>query len=153
VPSVRFVCVGSGSEGGRAQLQTLCERIGVADRFIWSDARKDMPAVYSSFDIVCSASAHGEGFSNAVAEAMACERACVVTDVGDSAHIVDAVGEVVPPRDSAALARAMERLLAADRATIGPKARRRITEHFDVRDLAQRTLAALAQSRLPERTT
>jgi len=145
VPGLRFVCVGNGPESYRAQLRALSARLGVADRFSWSQGRTDMPAVYSAFDINCSSSAHGEGFSNAVAEAMACERLCVVTDVGDSAFIVAGTGEKVPPRDPEALALAVERLLKADMAKMGLLARQRILENFDVPDLGRRTLAALAQ--------
>lgn len=72
-------------------------------------ARDDMPAVYSALDI--ASSSFGEGFSNTIAEAMACGVPCVVTDVGDSARIVGDSACVVALGDSDALAAAIQRLI------------------------------------------
>ncbi|BCX12108.1 MAG: glycosyl transferase [Thermosynechococcus sp.] len=104
--NLRFVCVGSGPADYLAELKTFAQTLGIADRVIWAGPRSDMPAVLSALDIA-SSSSFGEGFSNAIAEAMACERPCVVTDVGDSARIVGDTGMVVPPRDAEALASAL----------------------------------------------
>src|SRR4029078_589843 len=75
--------------------------------------RSDMENVTAEFDIACSSSAFGEGFSNAIAEAMACGVPCVVTDVGDSSQIVGFTGKVVPPQDPNALADALCELIEA----------------------------------------
>lgn len=100
-----------------------------------------MPAVLSALDIASSSSSFGEGFSNAIAESMACERPCVVTDVGDSARIVGEVGEVVPPRDPDAFASAMTRMLGRidENAEIGCQARVRIVNEFTVEHMVMRT--------------
>ena len=63
-----------------------------------------MPKIYNSFDLLVSSSC-GEGFSNAIAEAMACAVPCVGTAVGDSALIVGKTGLVVPAQNPQALAR------------------------------------------------
>ena len=87
----------------------------------------------SALDIACSSSAWGEGFSNAIGEAMACGVPCVVTDVGDSAAIVAQTGIVVAPRDAAALAAAIGELVATGpkrRQAMGGAARQRIEEHY-----------------------
>lgn len=145
--ALRFVCVGGGEDRYAEVLRERVQARGLGDRLIWADARQDMPAVYSAFDIA-SSSSFGEGFSNAIAEAMACERPCVVTDVGDSAHIVGDTGRVVPARDAAALARAwlaLAEIPKTEREALGRKARRRVVEKFSVNRMVDRTWKVLAR--------
>ena len=103
-PDVRFVCVGDQNPIPREELAAAATSAGLGSRMIWSAGRGDMAAVFSACDIVCSSSAYGEGFSNSLAEAMACGRRCVATDVGDAQEIVAGIGYVVPPADDKALA-------------------------------------------------
>ncbi len=107
---IRFVCVGGGPDEYRAELQRHAKQLGLEDRLLWVGIREDMPAVYTALDIAVSSS-YGEGFANVIGEAMACGVPCVVTNVGDSARVVADLGEVVPPKDPAALRDAIERLL------------------------------------------
>ena len=148
-PTARFACVGDGPAQAAADLRALADRLGLGGNVIWAGARHDMANVYSALDVLVSAS-YGEGFSNAIAEAMACEVPCVVTDVGDSAWIVGDTGQVAPSRDSEALMQAMARLAArssAERAAIGRRARARVASLFSVEMLADRTLALLGAVR------
>ena len=94
-PDVRFVCVGNGPGSYKAELHRLATELELNGKLIWAGARRDMPAVFNALDI--ASSSYSEGFSNAIAEAMACSVPCVVTDVGDSASIVSGTGGVVPP--------------------------------------------------------
>jgi glycosyltransferase involved in cell wall biosynthesis len=103
-PDVRFVCVGDEGPVRREDLVALAASVGLGSRIIWSPGRDDMSAVFSACDVVCSSSAYGEGFSNTLAEAMACGRRCVATDVGDALEIIGPTGYVVPPADQKALA-------------------------------------------------
>jgi glycosyltransferase involved in cell wall biosynthesis len=87
-------------------------------------------------------SAFGEGFPNAVGEAMACGVPCVVTDVGDAALVVGPAGSVVSRRDPAALAAAVERRLEAperERQALSEAARQHIVEGFSVDAMVERT--------------
>lgn len=138
---VRFVCVGDGPEDYAAALKEHAAALGLTRQLIWAGARDDMPAVYSALDIA-SSSSYGEGFSNTIAEAMACGLPCVATDVGDSARIVGDSGGVVPPRDHGALAAAIQHLIelpAKERRELGAACRARVVSEFGIDRLIQRT--------------
>jgi len=95
--------------------------------------RHDLPRLTAALDIACSSSAFGEGFPNVVAEAMSCAVPCVVTDVGDSAWLLQDAGEVVPPNDANALATALHNLISLpshERHALGERGRQRILNHF-----------------------
>lgn len=137
----RFVCVGDGAPDYRSSLQQQAAELGLDQRLVWAGARDDMPAVYSALDIA-SSSSYGEGFPNIVAEAMACSRPCVVTDVGDSAWIVGAFGTVVPSRDPVALAQGLEQMrhrIHARGDMVAEGARKRIVDMFSIESLVRST--------------
>ena len=141
-PNLRFVCVGNGAPDYSESLKQMAAAQGLGKRMIWTGARDDMPAVYSALDIASSSSSFGEGFSNTVAEAMACSVPCVVTDVGDSALIVGDTGHVVAPDDHSALAAAIGRLAGLspkERRVLGEACRARIVSEFGMDRLVQRT--------------
>jgi glycosyltransferase involved in cell wall biosynthesis len=136
---LHFVCIGKEQQPDYTQqLYELTNQLGIADRLIWAGARSDMPDVYNALDIVVSTSAYGEGFSNAIGEAMACGKPCIVTDVGDSAWIVDNQGIVIPPGDPQALKTAMLQSIDAINKN-EPKVRQRIVENFSVPQLLLKT--------------
>lgn len=141
---LRFVCVGV-DEPKAAALRSEAARLGMADRFKVEGPRDDLSVVYSALDVnvLCS---HSEGFPNVVAEAMACGVPCAVTNVGDAAEIVADTGERAPVADPAALARAIEALLArvrSDAESMRRAARARIEERYSLGALAERTLVEL----------
>lgn len=103
--------------------------------------RSDIPRLTAALHIACLSSHYGEGFPNVVGEAMACGIPCVVTDVGDSAHIVNDTGMVVAPGDYSAMADAWRRLLdmsADDRRVLGLAGRERIAALFSMGDIVSR---------------
>ena len=144
----RFVCVGDGSAAYRRELEALARSHGLAGRMLWAGEIGASRAVYNAFDVATLSSAFGEGFPNAVGEAMACGIPVVATDVGDVAVILGDCGEVVPPRQpdrlSAAWARVRERL-SRDGDKLRAETRARIVEHYGVNTMVDRSEEVLSE--------
>jgi|CXWL01.1.fsa_nt_gi glycosyltransferase involved in cell wall biosynthesis len=143
---VRFVCVGDGPVAYAEALKQQAEALGLTKQLTWAGTRDNMPAVYSALDLSSSSSSFGEGFSNTIAEAMACGVPCVVTDVGDAKRIVGDAGYVVAPGSPAALAAAWQEALDmgdAERASRSRRARERVIEHFSLERLIEETALVL----------
>jgi glycosyltransferase involved in cell wall biosynthesis len=135
--NITFFSVG----GGDKDIKKMCEEI-LGDfnnsRFIWLGNQKNVENIYSGLDITTSSS-FGEGFSNTIAEAMACECVCVVTDVGDSKIIVDDIGIVVKPNSIDELYSGVEKMLESDYKSLGYKSRRRVIENFSIKKMIEKT--------------
>ena len=95
---LKFVVVGGGQKNYTTRLQKMSDVYGLKEFFVWTGPKNDMPSIYNSFDIFCLTS-FGEGFPNVVAEAMACNIPCVVTNAGDSKLIVGEHGIIVNPKN------------------------------------------------------
>ena len=147
-PQARFVLVGDGPSGYRRSLIDEAARLGLGGQIVWAGERADMARVYNGLDLLCLPSA-SEGFPNVLAEAMACGVPAVATDVGDARGILGDTGEVVPPREPAALASALAHslVLSADRRRkMGEAARARIIARYAVPAMIARTEAALVEA-------
>lgn len=140
-PAVTFVCAGGGNVDYQSKLRETAVALGLDERVIWIGPSDDMQGVYSGFDIFCLTS-QGEGFSNSIAEAMACGLPCVVSDVGDSKEIVGEIGMVVPANSADAVATAILRIIdlsPEQRSQLGAKGRERIVKNFSRQRMVQRT--------------
>jgi glycosyltransferase involved in cell wall biosynthesis len=140
-PQTKFVLAGTGVSSKQSELAEAVRQNGLQDHVILLDERSDIPSLNNAFDIACSASAWGEGFSNSIGEAMACGVPCVVTDVGDSAYLVGNTGLVAPPGEPQALANAIVQLIGMGRAgrwQLGTKARNRIETEFSLPAIVRR---------------
>jgi glycosyltransferase involved in cell wall biosynthesis len=129
-----FVLVGEGLVAENAQLQALIPRELPLGRVHLLGWRGDVGGVTAGFDLAACTSV-GEGFPNAVGEAMAAGVPCVTTDVGDAADLVADPELVVPPRSPEALAAAWMRLLALGPEALqvlGARARDRISRHYSI---------------------
>ena len=120
-------------------------RSSVATRVHRVGYRQDAPSISAACDVFCLPSLKREGLPRSVIEAMAYRVPPVVTDSGGSPElVVDGVsGIVVPPRDAAALAAAIETLYRdADlRQRMGEAARQRIAMDFRNEDTVRKTIA------------
>lgn len=140
-PDVHFVLVGPGIEATNDGLSQLIRESGLVRNIHLLGERSDISEITAGLDIASLSSAWGEAFPNVIGEAMACGVPCVVTDIGDSARIVDNTGIVVPPRNPNALADAWDQLikLGSDgRAQLGRAARQRIVTHFSLPEIVRR---------------
>ena len=147
---VRFLCVGQGPDAYKLALQALAKREGIADRVIWAGCFYDMRPVYNACDVIVSSSVWGEGFPNVLAEAIACGIPCVATDVGDSSFLCAAtVGKLVPARDPAAMAKAVETVLESDQVYQPTTLHEQIVRSFGREQLVQSTEGHLARLACP----
>jgi glycosyltransferase involved in cell wall biosynthesis len=155
LPQVHFLLCGQDVTWDNAPLRRWITAADLPDRCHLLGERDDIPRLTAALDIATTASAYGEGFPNVIGEAMACGVPCVVTDVGDSAHIVGDTGRVVLARDPRALADAWRELVGLgpeDRVQLGLAARRRVEEHFSLPVIVtryQRLYEELAQPSKP----
>lgn len=109
----------------------------------WWGWQDEMVSIYQKADIVCLPSYH-EGLAKTLIEGAACGCALVATDIPGCREVVqDGVnGLLVPPRDSQALAEALEKLLKDDalRTQMGQASRRLAEERFSVEIVNRATL-------------
>jgi len=132
-----FFAVGGGSEAIRQECEFILQEYN-AKKFFWLDNQNNIENIYSGLDISVSASL-GEGFSNSIAEAMSSALACVVTDVGDSALIVDNLGIVIKPNSAENLYHGIVEILNKEYKELGKKGRMRIVENFSIEKMVENT--------------
>lgn len=131
---LRYLLVGPGVDWSQPSLANSIQVANLKTMIHLIGERHDIPSVLSAFDLFVLSSS-GEGFPNVIGEAMACERPCVVTNVGDSAAVVGQHGIIVPPKDPKALADAilkMATMSADERKELGRKARQRVIDNYSL---------------------
>jgi len=132
--NVKLWIVGDGPL--RESLERMSRDLGLSERIIFLGIRQDfeIPNLICAADVFVLSSAW-EGFGLVVAEAMAAEKIVVVTDSGGVKEVVGECGFLVPPKNSEALAKALEKALnmSSEQAkALGEKARQRIAENFSI---------------------
>ena len=138
-PECRFVLAGANVDSSNAELVGWIGEAGLRQHIHLLGERADIPRVIAALDVL-ALSSWGEALPTVVAEAMACEIPCVVTDVGDAARMVGGTGFVVVPGDDLAFAQACQTVLALDpveRASLGDRARTRIAQQYDLTAMAR----------------
>jgi sugar transferase (PEP-CTERM/EpsH1 system associated) len=131
-PETRLLLVGAGDP---AELEGLAESLGARSALLLPGPRSDVPALLGLCDVYVNCSSF-EGMSNTILEAMAAGRPVVATAVGGNPELVREgdTGFLTPPRDEAALAGRIERLLEDDalRAEMGAAARKIIARDHPI---------------------
>jgi glycosyltransferase involved in cell wall biosynthesis len=130
----------AGSQYSLDELRAMTAAAGLGQRVAFTGFVPRTAPVLRALDVVVHASTQPEPFGLAIAEAMACGRAVVVSDAGGAAEIVDAGTNALThsPGDAVALTRAL-RLLVGDedlRARLGAAARLAAVEKFDAESFA-----------------
>ncbi len=133
--ALSLVIVGDGPQ--RAELESLSRALGIAAdvRFIGAVPHAEVPQWLNRFDLYVAASRlDSESFGVAVLEASACGLPVVVSDVGGLPEVVvqGETGCVVAREDVAALAQAIQRLVAAPelRRRFGAAGRERVLARY-----------------------
>ena len=135
IPQAKFLIIGDNSFNPeyREELKRQTINLGLQDRVIFTGFRLDVPNILSSLALSVLPSLN-EGLSNSLLESMAAAVPVVATNVGGNPEVVvDGVtGLLVPPRNPAALAEAICRVLRTPglRNKLGQAGRRRVLEHF-----------------------
>jgi glycosyltransferase involved in cell wall biosynthesis len=128
----------------RRSLDAQIEESGLARRVTLAGYRPDARSIMAAADVVVLPS-WIEGQPLVVLEAMAESRPVVATPVGGTGELVvdGTTGLLVPPRDPAALAAALGRLLddPARARSFGEAGRRRVEERFALEQTTKRVIA------------
>ncbi len=140
----RFILVGRRDEHNPAAIPEIHLKEWVQEGVVeWWGHREDMPAVYAAAMLIVLPS-YREGLPKVLLEAAACGKAIVATDVPGCREIVrDRVnGLLVSPRDSTALAAAIEELLSdqALREVMGQRSRTRVLAEWSSPRIAEQVL-------------
>jgi len=132
-PDVRFLIVGDGCN--RKELEEQAHRVGLGKRAVFTGFRNDVPDLLSEAAVSVLPSL-SEGLSNSLLESMAAGVPVVATRVGGNPEVIEhgVTGFLVPPRDSAALAEAIRRLLEdkALAASFGRAGMQRVARLFSI---------------------
>lgn len=135
-PHAELVLVGDDLEGGgryRRAMEALANKIGCRAKFM--GFRKDV-ATWITAANLCVVPSHAEPLGNATLEAMAHGRVVVGSNVGGIPEMVvdGETGCIVPPRDSKALAGAIDTLLKNENLRLSMRiaARQRCEECFSL---------------------
>jgi glycosyltransferase involved in cell wall biosynthesis len=131
-PDARLLLVGDG--GRRAWAEGLARERGIGDAVRFTGFRQDVPALLGVMDCFALASTRTEGVPQSLLQAAAAGVPLVASRVGGIPEVVEdgVTGLLVPPEDPAALAAAIERVLAdpAAAAARARTARKRCEERF-----------------------
>jgi glycosyltransferase involved in cell wall biosynthesis len=148
-PRVRFVFCGQGTELG-GPLDPLVAAHGITGAAIRLGRRADVEAVDAALDVLALASL-GEGFPNAVVEALACGVPVAGLDVGDARRMIGPGGVLAqtedsgPDADEETQARALAELLcgvlemtSSARAGMGARGRAHVLANYTATAAAKR---------------
>lgn len=111
-----------------------------ADRFIWLGKIAQPEKYLSGWDIYCSTSLYGEGFSNSIIEAMSCSLPVVATKVGEAEHQVGIPELVIEPGNANLLESTLISIIVNNNyKELGLQSRTRVEENFSSMLMVKKT--------------
>lgn len=141
-PTARLLLAGNGSL--LPQLEEVARRKGLTRQVVFAGFRSDVAALYQMAEIVVLTSLY-EGMPLVTIEAGAAGKPVVATAVDGTVEVVEhgRTGWLVPPRDPAAVADALCRLLADREQSrrMGYAAQQRVQRHFSFERQLEQTVA------------
>lgn len=144
--SGRLLIIGKGDLEGRLKNQAAQNGLSTKVHFLGELGEDEMVPFFHACDLLVLPSiSRNEAFGLVQLEAMACYKPVVSTDLETGVSYVNrngVTGFVVPPRDSKALAEAINRLLEDEnlRTRMGIEGRRRVEREFTKERMARETL-------------
>lgn len=133
-----LIVVGDGDY--RAALEKLARDMGVADhvRFVGAQPLAECARYFNLCNVFVDPTLRTDGYDLTIAEAMACAKPVIVSDVGANATLIDRAtmreGILIPRGDNEALAREILRVLSdpALARAMGEPAREKIVARFSI---------------------
>ena len=141
--NIDFLCIlaGSNINKNNKKLMNQIKKLKLKNNVKLEGSCKDIKVFMNRIDLYVQSSKYGEGFPNVIAEAMACETPCVVTNVGDANFIVGKTGWVVPPMNPSALSNSIKKtfflLSKKNWKERCRSARSRVSENFSIDKMIQ----------------
>jgi glycosyltransferase involved in cell wall biosynthesis len=147
VPGWQLLVIGDGPR--RAHLESRVQAMGLAGDVRFTGNQDDVPAWLACAELAVLPSYGDEGVPQSLMQAAACGRPAVSTPIGAIPEAVrdGETGILVPPRDAAALADALARLMgdAALRARMGAAAHAYAQANFGIDRMLDGMEAVFAQ--------
>jgi glycosyltransferase involved in cell wall biosynthesis len=134
LPKAIFCLVGKGVSWDNPLLAAEIQRLDLKNSCLLLGERPDIPQLLDCADVYLSCSL-GEGWPNAIAEAMASRLPVVATDVGDSRQIIGCSGYIACVSDIQGLSKMVIDVFAlsvGQRRELGHRARERIKTQYSV---------------------
>ncbi len=145
-PKLEVAIVGAGELRQRLEVQAV--ELGIAEHVRFTGFRRDVLSLMQGFEIFVLPS-FLEGLGTSILDAMALGKPVVASRAGGIPETVQegVTGFLVPPCDSAALARAIRHLLKHPELQVqfGKAGRRRVEQAFTAERMAQQTMQVYHQ--------
>ena len=138
LPATQFIVVGDGPR--RADLESLCAQLGIADAVRFLGSRSDVPALLAACDVVALTS-HNEASPVSILEALSCGVPVVASNVGSVREtVVDGeTGRLFAAGDTPAYVAAVIQLLQSRelRRQMGAEGRRRVEARWSLQAMVR----------------